>query len=100
MASLNLSVPHKLSQKDALKRVKGLLEKMKTEHSDKIKDLHEEWNGNVGKFSFAAMGFGVSGTLAVTPTHIEVAGTLPFSASFFKSKIETTIRDRAKELLA
>ena len=100
MPKLNLSVPHKLSQQDAMKRIKGLLEKVKTEHGDKISNLREEWTGHVGTFSFSAMGFSVAGTLEVTPTDVQFSGDLPFAASLFKNKIETTIRDRATELLA
>jgi hypothetical protein len=83
-----------------MKRIKGLLEKIKTEHGDKISNLREEWTDNVGTFSFSAMGFSVAGTLAVTSTDVQFSGELPFAASLFKNKIETTIRDRAAELLA
>ena len=100
MAKMNLSVPHRLSQQDALTRIKGLLEKVKAEHSDKFSDLREEWRGNVGAFSFSALGFSVSGTLTVTPTAVQFSGDLPFAASLFKNKIAATIHDRATELLA
>jgi hypothetical protein len=100
MASLDISIPHNLSQADAMKRIKGLLEKVKREHSDKIGDLREQWTDNVGTFSLSAMGFSVAGTVTVTPTHVQLSGDLPFAASFFKSRIETTIRERATELLA
>ena len=100
MAKLNLSVPHKLSQAEAMKRIRGLLEKATSEHGDKISDLQQEWTDNVGTFSFSAMGFSISGTVSVTPTDVQLSGDLPFAASFFKSRIETTIREQATELLA
>ncbi len=100
MATLNMSIPHKLSQDDALRRIKGLLDKVKSEHADKVSDLREEWTDNLGRFSFSAMGFSVSGTLAVTPTQVQFSGDLPFAASVFKSRIETAIRERATDLLA
>ena len=83
-----------------MKRIKGLLDKVKSEHSDKIGDLREEWTDHVGRFNLSAMGFSVSGMITVTPTDVRLSGNLPFAASFFKSKIETTIRERATELLA
>ena len=95
-----MSVPHQLSQQDAMTRIRTLLEKLKTENPGRIDNLREEWADNVGTFSFSAMGFPVSGTLAVTPTDIQLSGDLPMAAAFFKSKIEKTIRDRAAELLA
>ena len=100
MTRLQMSVPHTLSQQEAIDRIKALLQNVKIEHSDKVSDLREEWTGNVGQLSGSAMGFSVSGTVVVTPTHVEISGNLPFAASFFKSKIESTIRDRATELLA
>src|SRR3954451_255472 len=100
MPTINLSVPHHLSQDDAIKRIKQLLDKLKTEHADRISDLREDWAGNVGTFSFSALGFAVSGTAAVTPTDVQLSANLPFAASFFKTRIEETIRDRATELLA
>jgi hypothetical protein len=100
MSKLNMSVPHDLSQDEALKRIKGLLGEVKTQFADKMSDLHEAWNGNSGNFSFSAMGFSVSGTLTVKSSEVELSGNLPFAATFLKGKIESIIRDRAKTLLA
>ena len=100
MATMNMSVPHRLSQDEALNRVKNLLGQVKNQFADKISDLNENWNGNVGTFNFKAMGFAVSGTLTVTPSEVKLDGTIPWAASFFKGKIEATIRERANELLA
>ncbi|MCX6813160.1 MAG: polyhydroxyalkanoic acid system family protein [Candidatus Azambacteria bacterium] len=100
MAKLNMAVSHRLTQDEAVTRVKTLLGEVKNQFADKISDLREEWNGNTGKFSFSAMGFSVSGTLTVKSSEVELSGTLPFAASFFKGKIESTIRERAQALLA
>lgn len=100
MAKLNMAVSHRLAQDEAVTRVKTLLGEVKKQFADKITDLHEEWDGNTGKFSFSAMGFSVSGTLTVKSSEVELSGNLPFAASFFKGKIESTIRERAETLLA
>ncbi len=100
MAKLNMVVPHKLSQDEALRRIKTLLGEVKTQFVDKIKDLNEQWNGNIGTFSFSAMGFSVSGKLLVNSNEVELFGNLPFAAIFFKGKIESTIWERAESLLA
>ncbi len=99
MAKLNMVVSHRLMQDEAVKRVKTLLSEVKNQFADKISDLHEEWNGNTGIFSFSAMGFSVSGTLTVKSSEVELSGNLPFAASFFKGKIESTIKERAQTLL-
>lgn len=100
MPKLNISVQHRLAQEEALNRIKGLLGQVKNQFADKITDLRENWNGNTGTFSFSAMGFSVSGTLTVKPSEVELNGNLPFAASFFRGKIESTIRERASTLLA
>ncbi len=100
MPKLNLAVSHSLTQDEALKRIKNLLSDVKTQFADKISDVHEEWDGNVGKFNFSAMGFPVSGTLTVKTSQVEISGHLPFAAILFKGKIESTIRERAETLLA
>lgn len=100
MSKLNITVPHKLSQNEALRRIKTLLGEVKAQFTNKIKDLSEQWNGNTGTFSFSVMGFSVSGTLVVKDSKVELFGNLPFAATFFKGKIESTIRERARSLLA
>lgn len=100
MAKLNMAVSHRLRQDEAITRVRTLLGEVKNEFADRITDLHEEWNGNTGKFSFSAMGFSVSGTLTVKPSEVELSGNLPLAASLFKGKIESAIRERAETLLA
>ena len=101
MAKISVVVPHRLTQDEAVGRIKKLLGEVKSQFADKISELHEEWNGSVGKFSFSAMKkFSVSGTLTVKPSSVELAGDLPFAASFFKGKIESIIRERAETLLA
>ena len=100
MAKLNMLISHKLSQDEALRRIKTLLGEVKNQFADKVSELCEEWNGNTGNFSFSAMGFFVSGILTVKTSEVELSGTLPFAASFFKGKIESTIRERAEKLLA
>ncbi|MDD5152633.1 MAG: polyhydroxyalkanoic acid system family protein [Candidatus Pacebacteria bacterium] len=99
MSRLNIVIAHQLSQEEALKRIKGLLGDVKVQYADKISNLQEEWEDNIGKFSFSAMGFSVSGTLTVRPNEVELDGNLPFAASFFKGKITSIITEKAEELL-
>jgi hypothetical protein len=100
MPKLEIAVPHRLPQAEALNRIQALLSQVKTEFSNNIEDLAENWYGNEGTFSFKAMGFRVSGTLKVGPRGVELNGSLPLAAILFKGKIEETIRERAKTLLA
>ncbi|MBC7826791.1 MAG: polyhydroxyalkanoic acid system family protein [Chitinophagaceae bacterium] len=100
MPSLEMSIPHNLSQQEAKRRIQELLPKMKSDYADQIKDLHEEWKDNTGKFSFSIMGFAVSGTLNVNESTVDLDGNLPFAATFFKGKIKSVIQEKAQEILA
>jgi hypothetical protein len=100
MPSLILSVSHRLSQDEALRRIKAVLAQAKVQYSGKISDLHESWNGYLGAFEASGMGQKGSGTIAVNPTDVTVQITLPFAVSLFKSKIESGIRDTLARILA
>lgn len=100
MPKFNTTVQHRLAPDDAVRRIKTLLGEVKTQHADKIRDLHEEWDGAIGKFRFSIMGNAVSGTLAVTASQVEISGNLPFAALLFKGKIEATIKDHLEKRLA
>jgi hypothetical protein len=100
MAKLNMKFPHQLSQDEALKRTRGLLDDVKNQFAEKVSNLREEWEENTCQFSFSAKGFSVSGTLTVKPSEVELSGDLPWAATFFRGRIESTIRERAEKLLA
>lgn len=100
MPKINLVASHCLAQDEAILRVKTLLNNLETQYADKINGLHEEWDGDNGKFSFTAMGFPVSGTISVKLAQVEIFGDLPFAATLFKGRIESMIKDRASKLLA
>ena len=100
MSSLQMSIPHHLSQEEALKRIQTMLSEIKKEHGDMVENLQETWNNNQGDFSFSIKGFAVSGKLTVMPSTIELDGKIPMAVSFFKGTIITMINKKAAELLA
>ena len=95
-----VSVSHRLSQDEALRRIRALIAQVKVQYSGKISDLHESWNGYLGVFDASGMGQRGAGTVAVNPTDVTVQITLPFAISLFKSKIESGIRDALTRILA
>ena len=100
MPKMNVVVPHRLSQEEALSRVRGLLADLTRQYGGQISDLRERWSDGRGEYSFRAMGFNVSGTLDVRPAEVELVGDLPFAAMPFKGRIEDAIRREAERLLA
>jgi hypothetical protein len=99
MAKIYIEVKHKLTQAEALKRIKKLLKEVKAEHGDNISELKEEWKGNNGDFSFKVLKYNISGTLEVTEKYAELNAEIPWSLGLFKGKIEKMIKERARELL-
>lgn len=99
MSNIQFTVPHQLPQEEALTRIKNLLSQTAQEHSDKIKNLRETWNGNTGHFSFSAMGYDISGELTVNPADVHINAKVPFTVSLFKGTITKMIEERASQLL-
>jgi hypothetical protein len=100
MPELNVSIPHQLTRQEALQRVKSVLEKVKSQHEDRISNLKQAWTDNSGKFSFSIMGFAVSGILTVYETSVELNSDIPLAAVLFKGKIKSLIEQEGEKLLA
>ena len=100
MPSIKLSVPHKLGAEEAKKRVTKLISDARAQFGHSVSDVKESWTDQRGTFSFRAMGFAISGTLQVDPASVDLEINLPFAALPFKSRIESELSGKAKELLA
>src|ERR1700733_15868818 len=100
MSDLMVSVSHWLPQDEALRRIRAAVAHAKVQYSDKINDLHDNWNGYIGGFEVSGMGQKAPGNVAVNPSDVTVQIALPFAASLFKSKIESGIRDTDTSVLA
>ena len=100
MPKMSVNVPHRLGQTEALTRVQTMIGGLKRQYGDQISDLHEQWTGPNGEFSLKAMGFHVSGRLAVSETALQMDGDLPLMAAPFKGQIEQMVRQEAERLLA
>jgi len=100
MPSIKISVPHKLGPDEAKKRITNLIAESREKFGSQISNVRESWDGHRGDFGFKAMGFDVSGNLAVQPAVVDIEIHLPFAALLFKSRVENEISSKAKELLA
>ncbi|MEO7299297.1 MAG: polyhydroxyalkanoic acid system family protein [Verrucomicrobiota bacterium] len=100
MPSIKLSVPHRLGADEAKNRITKLISDTKEKFGGQVSDVRESWNGNRSDFGFKAMGFDVAGNLQVQPATVDIEINLPLAALLFKSRVESEISSRAKELLA
>ncbi|MFA5393346.1 MAG: polyhydroxyalkanoic acid system family protein [Candidatus Ratteibacteria bacterium] len=98
MSTIDITVAHCFSQDEALRRTRGLLERIQKQFAGAINDLQQEWNGNTGTFGFSVMGLSISGKLYVEPSEVKLTADLPFAAVFFKDKIESVIREQLENL--
>jgi hypothetical protein len=100
MPDLNISIPHQLSQDEALRRLKSSIADAKKQYGDKIDELRETWNGYSGTLDVAVMGQKLAVVLTVNPSDVNVQSALPMIAMMFRGKIEAAIRQEGTKLLA
>ena len=99
MPKFNITLPHPLSQQDAIDRLSRFAETLREKFQDKVSDLKQSWDGNVLNFGFKTYGIAIAGKITVTDKQLVVDGDLPFTAMMFKGKIETEIREQLAKLL-
>ncbi len=95
-----VSVPHRLLEKEALKRIEDLIAGIRKKYSDKISNFQGEWTGYSYAFSFSALGFSASGKVMIEPDRVVLNAKLPLAAQVFQDKIEKAIRERAGSFFA
>lgn len=98
--AMNISVPHNLGQEEATQRIRKLISQSRPQWEGMVSDLQENWNADQGDFSFKVMGKTVTGTIQVKPSSADVAVKLPLALLPFRSKIESELTAKARELLA
>ena len=100
MPSIQVTVHHKLTEHEAMSRIKNLVANLKQEHGNKVSNIEEEWHARSGKFSFTFHGFALSGTINLHPGTVEIHGKLPLAVTLFRGKIKEVIKEKAHELLS
>jgi hypothetical protein len=100
MPKTDINVSHSLGKQEALTRLQGMLASVKENYGSQVSDLEENWTDDGGTFSFKAMGFKISGELAVSDNDVRIDAEFPWAAKPFQGTIETAIRERAERLLA
>jgi hypothetical protein len=99
MPSIQVTTHHKLTEHEAMSRIKNLITQLKHDHGDKLSNITEEWHARTGKFSFTFHGLALSGTVDLHPGTVEIHGKLPLAVALFRGKIKDVIKEKAKELL-
>jgi len=100
MPTLDVTVPHNLSQTEAKDRIQNLIQDLQTKFGGQIKNLSQTWSDHSSNFSFEAQGFKVSGQLSVHPSHMHLTAQIPMAALPFRGMIERVIKEKAAALLS
>ncbi len=99
MPHIDITVPHALTQDEAVRRIQNLPASLEQEFAGKVTDIKQAWAGYAAKFSFNAVGFAVSGTTDVQPHRADIHIDLPLLAMPFKGRLADAVRQRAERLL-
>ena len=94
------AVDHSLGQTEAQSRVSTFLEQVQNQYQDMVSSWSGEWNENKLNFELIAMNMKVTGVLEVTDDAVLVGGSIPFAMVMFKGRMEKTMRDELRKLLA
>jgi hypothetical protein len=96
---LVVSIPHRLSKDEAVRRIKYGLGRANTEFGQLLSIENEVWSGDAVSFTARALGQSAAGTIRVEERvmHLEVA--LPWLLAKLSGRFVPTIRDKATLLL-
>ena len=94
------AVDHTLGQADAQSRVSTFLDQVQNQYQDMVSSWTGEWEDNKLNFELTAMGMKVTGVLEVLDDAVLVGGKIPFAMMMFKGKMENTMREELRKLLA
>jgi Putative polyhydroxyalkanoic acid system protein (PHA_gran_rgn) len=97
-APLVVSIPHRLGREEAVRRLKGGLERAAAS-VPVLKVDEERWDGEQMFFRVRALGQSASGHINVGDDHVRLEVTLPWLLQRFAEMAQVAIRDRGKLLL-
>ena len=100
MPKVSLSVPHSLSQEEAMQRLKEFLPRVRQHYGSHISNVQESWKEHELDFSFTTFGFDIAGQMLVTASQVVFNGTIPFAAMMVKGKVEKAVREELGKLLS
>ncbi|MEC9095535.1 MAG: polyhydroxyalkanoic acid system family protein [Planctomycetota bacterium] len=94
------AVDHSLGQTEAQTRVTTFLDQIQNQYQDMVSSWSGEWEENNLNFELLAMNMKVTGVLEVTDDAVIVGGSIPFAMMMFKGKLEKTMQEELRKLLA
>src|SRR5579862_4877860 len=96
---LVVSIPHRLGQQEAVRRLKAGLQRARTDFSHLITVEEENWSGDQVMLRLRALGQSCHGTLAVLEHELRLEVHLPWLLAALAGKFVPTLRREATLLL-
>jgi len=101
MPSLNITVPHQLTQAEATERLKKKRTEIKEQKTYTVTDLKETWTTPDSlDFAFKILGFSLTGTVESLESAVRIAVVLPAAALLMKGTIESQVRRELEQVLS
>jgi hypothetical protein len=97
--SLTVSIPHRLGQAEALRRIKSGIGDARANYSQFLTIDEEVWTDSRLAFRLRALGQAASGTIDVGEDQVLLQVTLPWLLGVVAEKIVPTIRKEGTLLL-
>jgi Putative polyhydroxyalkanoic acid system protein (PHA_gran_rgn) len=93
-----VSIPHSLGKAEALRRLKGGMERV-IGHIPVMKVDEQAWSGDRMTFRASALGQVASGTIDVGESDVRLELTLPWLLQRFGHMVQEVFSDRTRRLL-
>jgi len=101
MPTLNITVPHQLTQAEATERLKKKQMEIKDQHTYTVSDLKETWTTPHSlEFAFKILGFSLTGSVESLESSVRIAVVLPIAATVMKGTIESQVRRELEQVLS
>ncbi len=95
---MKVSIPHKLSEIEAITRVRKILHESRSKLAEHLTEVEEKWEGNTLHFAFTAQKQHIRGTLEVKDHVFNIYAKLPLMMRLFEGKIEKMIKEQAGQM--
>jgi hypothetical protein len=95
---MHVEIPHKLSQTEAIDKVKKSLEETRPKLDGQAVIEKEEWHDNTLDFGVLVQGQRITGSLEVQEKNFVLDAKLPLLWRMFEGRIQKTIEEQIKTL--
>src|SRR5436305_12417853 len=98
--TITVTVPHKLSQEEAKRRIVSGIADARAKFPGVVKGVEESWTGNQLAFSLSSMGQRITGRLDVEPQNVRLEVDLPLILSRLPDKLRPRFEEEGGKMLS